>query len=242
MAFHFNIKRILAPLIVFATITGSVFAADDLQVIEAPQLKAKLDAGEKLFLLNPLSDLEFMEQHIPGSVNISLDQIATSDKLPADKSQLIVTYCLGPQCVMFKKAAEILAQKGYTHILGFRGGIPGWVEAGYTLDKSSELPNVTIPSLQPEDLNKELANVTILDVRTPSLYEMGFIPKSVKIPLDLLTSEFSKIPKDKKVVVVDHSGKQVTVAAQFLHSKGYDASRLQGGLMAWLKAGLPLEK
>ena len=61
------------------------------------QLKAKMDSGEKVFLLNPLSDIEFNEGHIPGSINIPLQDIATTDKLPQDKDTLIVTYCLGPK-------------------------------------------------------------------------------------------------------------------------------------------------
>jgi len=42
-------------------------------------------------------DIEFNEGHIPGSVNIPLHRIATTDQLPADKATPNVTYCLGPQ-------------------------------------------------------------------------------------------------------------------------------------------------
>lgn len=71
--------------------------AADFPVITAPQLKAKLDAGEKLMLLNPLSDIEFSERHIPGSINIPLHEIMTTNKLPKEKNTLIITYCLGPR-------------------------------------------------------------------------------------------------------------------------------------------------
>ena len=63
--------------------------------ITAEQLKAKLDAGEQLLLINPLSDIEFNDQHIPGSVNIPLQNILIDDSLPEDKNHLIITYCLG---------------------------------------------------------------------------------------------------------------------------------------------------
>ena len=65
--------------------------------LTANTLKTKLDSGEKLLLINPLSDIEFNEGHIPGSVNIPLQQIITTDKLPPDKDIFIVTYCLGPK-------------------------------------------------------------------------------------------------------------------------------------------------
>ncbi len=62
--------------------------------LSAEALKGKLDSGQKLFLLNPLSDIEFNEGHIPGSVNIPLDTIMGSDKMPNNMDTLIVTYCL----------------------------------------------------------------------------------------------------------------------------------------------------
>jgi len=66
-------------------------------VITAGDLKQKLDGAAPVFLLNPLSDLEFAEQHIPGSVNLPLHTLETTDQLPADTRHLIVTYCLGPK-------------------------------------------------------------------------------------------------------------------------------------------------
>ena len=71
--------------------------ADEFPVISAKALKAKMDAGEKLLLLNPLSEIPYNEGHIPGSVHIPLHIISTTDKLPEDKDMLIVTYCLGPK-------------------------------------------------------------------------------------------------------------------------------------------------
>lgn len=71
--------------------------AEDFPVITASELKGRMDKGERIFLLNPLSDLEYQEQHIPGSVNIPLESIETTLLLPEDKQQPIVTYCLGPQ-------------------------------------------------------------------------------------------------------------------------------------------------
>lgn len=64
--------------------------------IKAEELKDRLDAGEDLMMLNPLSRIEFDDKRIPGSVNIPLQEIMVADNLPADKDHLIVTYCLGP--------------------------------------------------------------------------------------------------------------------------------------------------
>ncbi len=75
----------------------SIGFAAGFKTLTAKDLKDKLDSGETVFLLNPLSDLEFNEKHIPGSVNIPLHTIAETTLLPDDKNTLIVTYCLGPK-------------------------------------------------------------------------------------------------------------------------------------------------
>lgn len=71
--------------------------AREFPVIDAKKLKSKMDSGQKLMLINPLSKIEFSAKHIPGSINIPLQEMLITDKLPADKDHLIVTYCLGPK-------------------------------------------------------------------------------------------------------------------------------------------------
>ena len=85
----------------FVLLSGLLFAgaagAAQFKDLDAQALKSKLDGGEQLVLINPLSDIEFNQAHIPGSVNIPVHKVAGSDLLPADKATPIVTYCLGPK-------------------------------------------------------------------------------------------------------------------------------------------------
>lgn len=144
---------------------------------------------------------------------------------------------------MYKKAAGLVAKRGYTNVMVFKYGMPGWVQAGYTLNTINALPKSKIPTLTAAKLKEMLADVYIVDIRTKALYEMGWIRGSHKIPLGLLSKRYTELPKGKKVVVVDHAGKQVLMASRFLKSKGFDnVQRLQGGLMAWINQGYPLEK
>ncbi|MBF0101711.1 MAG: rhodanese-like domain-containing protein [Desulfobacterales bacterium] len=239
-----NIKTILQILVLFLCIIASAnLWAKDFPNLTVQELKAKLDSGEKLFLLNPLNDLEFNESHIPGSINIPLQELATTDKLPADRNTLIVSYCLGTQCIMYKKAAEQLAEMGFTNIMTCRDGIPGWVAAGYSLETGKALPAIDVPTINAAELKDKLNDFYLLDIREESLHAMGSIKGSHQIPFYNLTKRYSEIPKDKKIVVLDHIGKQVLTASRFLKSNGYnDVLRLQGGVMAWMNAGYPLEK
>jgi rhodanese-related sulfurtransferase len=144
---------------------------------------------------------------------------------------------------MYKEAAGLVAEKGYTNIATFKEGIPGWVKEGFPLNKEHALPNSEVPSLNAGELKGLLGNVVILDIRGPILYKMGWIKGSQKIPLGQLSARVAEIPKGKGIVVVDHAGNQVLAAGRFLKSKGYeDVKRLQGGVMAWVSQGLNLDK
>ena len=91
------IFRLVLVAIVAVLIGAGEVWASNFDAITAKELKAKMDAGEEIFLLNPLSDIEFNEGHIPGSVNVPLHTLSTTSKLPKNKKTLIVTYCLGPK-------------------------------------------------------------------------------------------------------------------------------------------------
>lgn len=87
----------LLCLVIAAIVQPGQAKGDEVPVISLVDLKARMDHGEKVVLLNPLADILFNEGFIPGSINIPIKQLATTDKLPSDKETVIVTYCLGPQ-------------------------------------------------------------------------------------------------------------------------------------------------
>ena len=232
------------------TSTGHAVNKGDLN---ASELKALIDSGEKVFLVNPLSDIEYNEGNIPGSVNIPLHTIMSTDKLPKDKQTLIVTYCLGPKWAVYTKAAGLVANRLYTNIATFSGGIPAWKKANYPLDTSNKLPDLEIEEITKEQLKTAIGNDCIVDIRIPAMYYRSYFtnylsaemdaPSSTyfkkyfhKIPLAHLSQKFEKIPKDKKVIVIDHNGKRARLAARFLKNYGYnEVAILKGGLVSFDK-------
>lgn len=87
----FSICLLMANLLAFA---GAASPGKD---YSAWELKELMDSGKPVFLLNPLSEIEFNEAHIPGSINIPADDIMKTQKLPKNKNALIITYCKGPK-------------------------------------------------------------------------------------------------------------------------------------------------
>ena len=75
------------------------------------------------------------------------------------------------------------------------------------------------------------AGAVIVDVRTPDEYKGGHIKNSINIPLNNLSSQLSKIKKDKTVIVCCASGMRSASAKSVLKSAGYADVYNGGGWM-----------
>lgn len=88
-------------------------------------------------------------------------------------------------------------------------------------------------------------NALVLDVREDSEFREGHVLNSKQIPLGKLgerTGELEKY-KDRPVVVVCRSGSRSDRACAILGKQGFaQIYVLAGGVLAWQKANLPLEK
>jgi len=154
--------------------------------------------------------------------------------------------------VLYKRAASLVANRLYRNVATFKGGLPEWKKAGYPLVTSKALPNYKIMEIEGPQFKELLGKACILDIRTPKLYSKWNWKKKMgnekidslsrdylkhyfhKVPLDKLSDQYQKIPKDRMVVVVDYRGKQSLVAARYLKHNGYDkVCRLKGGLTAY---------
>ena len=89
------------------------------------------------------------------------------------------------------------------------------------------------------DLAREGAQ--LIDVREPDEYAAGRIEGSLHIALDQLTSSVDLIERDRPLVFYCRSGSRSALATQAFRSAGYDARNLAGGLLAWVRRGLPLD-
>ncbi|HEL5579503.1 TPA: rhodanese-like domain-containing protein [Stenotrophomonas maltophilia] len=87
-------------------------------------------------LLDVRSPDLFRKGHLPGAVNLPHGKIV-SGKLKAYPAEtLFVVYCAGPHCNGADKAAARLAAIGRPVKLMI-GGITGWLDEGFELDRSA---------------------------------------------------------------------------------------------------------
>ena len=85
--------------------------------------------------------------------------------------------------------------------------------------------------------------VIVLDVRPEEEYRAGHIPGAISIPVKELKRRLSELPKDQEIVAYCRGPYCVMSdqAVEILHSKGYQATRLDEGVLDWRARGLPIE-
>ena len=85
----------------------------------------------------------------------------------------------------------------------------------------------------------------LLDVREPHEYAEVHAPGSLLVPLGQLknrTNEFRAF-ENKPIVLICRSGNRSAQASELLSQLGFKAvHNMQGGMLAWEKAGLPVER
>ena len=80
-----------------------------------------------------------------------------------------------------------------------------------------------------------------MDVREPYEHEAGRIDGSLHIELERLPGEAARLDRDRPILFYCRSGSRSALAADAFAASGYDAHNLDGGMKAWVGAGLPIE-
>ncbi len=98
------------------------------------ETKKRLDAGEKIIMVDTREDSEWARGHIPSAIHLGKGVIERDiEKTIPDKEAVVVLYCGGG----FRSAlaAENLQKMGYRNVISMDGGWRGWTEAGFPIIK-----------------------------------------------------------------------------------------------------------
>jgi hydroxyacylglutathione hydrolase len=108
-----------------------------------------------------------------------------------------------------------------------------------TIQPTRHLPRIMtadeVASLSPAD------GAVIVDVRDEDEWATGHIPNATLIPLPVLHTRLSELPRDRPVIVHCQRGSRSAAAAATLDAFGFDdVHDVEGGFLAWEASGHPV--
>jgi rhodanese-related sulfurtransferase len=109
----------------------------------------------------------------------------------------------------------------------------------------SNLFGKPIPKLTATELNEKLKfgkHPLVLDVRQPDEFHQGHIAGAKLIPLGELRKRMKDLPQGREIVCVCASGSRSGSAAKMLSKEGFTVFDMMGGMHAWRRMKLPVQK
>jgi rhodanese-related sulfurtransferase len=94
-----------------------------------------------------------------------------------------------------------------------------------------------------EASRRQSAGALLVDVRQPDEWSAGHAPNARLIPIGSLANQLCEIPRDREVLLICRSGNRSGSAQRQLLQLGYEqVFNVRGGMQAWARAGLPVER
>ena len=178
---------------------------------------------------------EFASAHLAGSINIGLGgQYATWAGTVLDREHPIVIIAdPGRE----NEAATRLGRIGFDHVVGYLQD--GLLSLNSRPDLTATTESLSAP-FAAELLSSPQPPLAV-DVRTPRERDQKYIAGSLGLPLNHLTENLEKLPKDRPLLVYCAGGYRSSIAASLLQASGFDpVSEIAGGFAAWEAAKLPI--
>jgi len=105
-----------------------------------------------------------------------------------------------------------------------------------------QMAGATLNTLQATRLIND-SGAVLLDVRNGDEFAAGHLPNSRNIPAADLDKRLGELPSNKPVIVVCGSGSRAARSAAALRKSGRnDVFCLEGGVVGWQQAGLPVTR
>jgi rhodanese-related sulfurtransferase len=182
--------------------------------------------------------VRFQEGAIPTAIHlpfIGFDKFV--DRLPKDKSQLVVFYCGGITCTLSPNSLKKAKQLGYTNLRVYREGQPEWATRNY---------QVTTPEfVKVAYVDRDIPHVMV-DARSAEDAASGHIKSAVSVPAGKEKAILKSLPPANlkaPIIVYDGRGGEqaVTVAKALIKAGQQNVLVLDGGMIGWQAAAYPVE-
>ena len=227
-------------------------------LVPASVLKAMLNDGAELALIDVREEGEFGRGHLLFACNLPLSRIELRIDALVPRRPTRLVLCDADDGFA-QRAAIRLQQLGYDNIALLAGGVAAWRGAGYELFSGINVPSKAFgefvehhdetPRLTAEEVKAKLdagTDMVILDSRPMSEYRVMNIPGGIDCPgAELVLRVHDVAPRPETLIVVNCAGRtRSIIGAQSLINAGIanPVVALKDGTMGWHLAGLKLEK
>ena len=226
--------------------------------VAAPALKAMLNDGGELALIDVREEGEFGRAHLLFACCVPLSrlELRIAALVPRRRTRLVLCDDGG---ALAERAAAVLQRHGYGEVAVLEGGIAAWRAAGYELFSGINVPSKAFgefvehhddtPRLTAEAVKAKLdagADMVVLDSRPMSEFRVMSIPSGVDCPgAELVYRVHDMAPSPETLVVVNCAGRtRSIIGAQSLINAGIpnQVVALKDGTMGWHLAGFKVAK
>lgn len=196
--------------------------------------------GAALLDLRPKAD--YKHRHIPGAVHLEADHQLSNRVgfvLPPDTP--LVLLLADP--ADYTRVVYSLARVGYDQVAGYLAEtLETWEALG--------LPTTAgdVQEIEPQKLYELIehgngSRPRVVDVREAWEYAQGHVPGAELVPLGQFAARTDSFDPHAPIALICASGSRSSSAAALLGQKGFETVyNVSGGTLAWMQAGLPLER
>lgn len=199
------------------------------------QIMGALKTGALLIDLRPHE--QFASGHIPGSISVVFSRKSLSQRIATAIPP-------GPPIILFADDAGI-AEAAHDALYGVqRNPLLGLATTGIAPWHGTGLPLATLPRISVAVLQQHLTapdtTLSLIDVREPFEWELGYINGSLLIPLGEIRHRIASLDPGNQIVLICQEGlRSATAASILLHHHFSRVSHVAGGLGSWLDADYP---
>ncbi len=174
--------------------------------------------------------------HIPGSLNIGFEKQMANWVGMAVKPESNILLVVDNR-ERYEAMRTELHRIGYDDIVGYLAeGVGGWIRSGRPIASLAQISVHELKSMLEGD------EVTLIDVRTPVEWEAGHIAQARHMPLSDVLRNGPDACLAGPVQVICRSGYRSNIVGSLLSAAGCErVASVAGGMMAWQRAGYPIE-
>ena len=172
--------------------------------------------------------------HIQGAVAMPLAKVVKEkSQFPLDHKAYLIFYSDNTDMDKLSPVTKVVSSWGYKNVFILDGGFKGWLKKKGPIQRDLVRTKIFyLPRPHPGEITgDEFMNIVnnhpkgklILDVRTRAEAAGGMLPGAMNIPVDELSGNLDKLPKDKEIITHCRTGLRAEMAYNILRNAGFNA-------------------